>query len=181
MLGFIIFALIIGVIWLEIMVFAMVGDAIGVLLTIVGIFVTAAIGIRLFRLSGRATMARMAESVQAGKPPILDVADGMAIMLAAGLLLIPGYATDALGLALFIPGLRVAILIGLYGALKPLFPPFKNAAAFKFHQSGFSPGFSGGFADRQSQNTDSQNRHQLDDDDPSSTIIEGDYERKDKD
>ena len=69
MLGLITFALFIGVIWLEIIVFGLVGDAIGVLLTIIGVFVTAAIGIRLFRASGRATMARMQESVKAGRPP----------------------------------------------------------------------------------------------------------------
>ena len=66
--GLITFALFIGVIWLKIVVFGIVGDAIGVLLTIIGVFVTAAIGIRLFRASGRATMARMQESVKAGRP-----------------------------------------------------------------------------------------------------------------
>ena len=194
MLGLITFALIIGLIWLEVVVFALVGDAIGVFLTILGVFVTAAIGIRLFRASGQATMARMAETVRAGRPPVFDVADGMAIMLAAGLLLIPGYTTDALGLILFIPGLRLAIIFGLYGLMKPLFGQLKNRSRFQFSQSngfganGFGAGgFKGGFGQNPNQNPNqdqSENPFQHNtrlEDDPSSTIIEGDYERKDKD
>ena len=183
MLGLITFALFIGVIWLEIIVFGLVGDAIGVLLTIIGVFVTAAIGIRLFRVSGRATMARMQESVKAGRSPVLDVADGMAILFAAFLLLIPGYATDALGLILFIPGLRPILILGLYFLLKSLVQKMYSRSSFQFNQSGFSKGFSGGFSSTsQPSGADphfNDQRH-LHDDDPSATIIEGDYERKDK-
>ncbi len=183
MLGLITFALFIGVIWLEIIVFGLVGDAIGVLLTIIGVFVTAAIGIRLFRASGRATMARMQESVKAGRPPVLDVADGMAILFAAFLLLIPGYATDALGLILFIPGLRPVLILGLYFLLKPLVQKMYSRSSFQFNQSGFSSGFQGGFKSADQPHHPDPNfndqRH-LHDDDPSATIIEGDYERKDK-
>ena len=183
MLGLITFALFIGVIWLEIIVFGLVGDAIGVLLTIIGVFVTAAIGIRLLRASGRATMARMQESVKAGRPPVLDVADGMAILFAAFLLLIPGYATDALGLILFIPGLRPVLILGLYFLLKPLVQKMYSKSSFQFNKSGFSSGFQGGFQSAdQPHHPDphfNDQRH-LHDDDPSATIIEGDYERKDK-
>ena len=183
MLGLITFALFIGVIWLEIIVFGLVGDAIGVLLTIIGVFVTAAIGIRLLRASGRATMARMQESVKAGRPPVLDVADGMAILFAAFLLLIPGYATDALGLILFIPGLRPVLILGLYFLLKPLVQKMYSRSSFQFNQSGFSNEFQGGFQSAdQPHHPDphfNDQRH-LHGDDPSATIIEGDYERKDK-
>ena len=188
MLGLITFALFIGVIWLEIIVFGLVGDAIGVLLTIIGVFVTAAIGIRLFRASGRATMARMQESVKAGRPPVLDVADGMAILFAAFLLLIPGYATDALGLILFIPGLRPVLILGLYFLLKPLVQKMYSNSSFQFNQSGFTSGFQGGFqggfkSTDHPHHPDTQfdDQRHLHDDDPSATIIEGDYERKDKD
>lgn len=177
--GLITFALFIGVIWLEIVVFGIVGDAIGVLLTIIGVFVTAAIGIRLFRASGRATMARMQESVKAGRPPVLDVADGMAILLAAGLLLIPGYATDALGLILFIPGLRPVLILGLYFIIKPLVQKMAQRSSFQFNQSGFSSGFTSQDGSPHPDQT-SHDHHHLHDDDPSATIIEGDYERKDK-
>ena len=183
MLGLITFALFIGVIWLEIIVFGLVGDAIGVLLTILGVFVTAAIGIRLFRASGRATMVRMQESVKAGRPPVLDVADGMAILFAAFLLLIPGFATDALGLILFIPGLRPVLILGLYFLLKPLVQKMYSRSSFQFNQSGFSSGFQGGFksADHPPHpDSNFNDQRHLHDDDPSATIIEGDYERKDK-
>lgn len=179
MFGLITFALFIGVIWLEIIVFGLVGDAIGVLLTIIGVFVTAAIGIRLFRASGRATLARMQESVKAGRPPVLDVADGMAILFAAFLLLIPGYATDALGLILFIPGLRPVLIMGLYFLLKPLVQKMYSRSSFQFNQSGFTSGFKSTDHPHHPDPQFNDQRH-LHDDDPSATIIEGDYERKDK-
>lgn len=180
MFGFIIFALIIGLIWLEIIIFGLVGSAIGVLLTIIGVFVTAALGLNLFRRTGRATMARMAQTVQSGQTPIVEVADGIAIVLGAGLLLIPGYATDTLGFVLFVPGLRVAVILVLYAMLKPLAPKFSKGTNFKFYQhKAYQQGF-GGFNPDAQQNHPFQDQNQIDDD-PSSTIIEGDYERNDKD
>ena len=66
MFGLISLALVIGLIWLEIVVFGLVGHQIGIGLTIIGVFVTAAIGIRLFRTSGASTLQRMATSVSQG-------------------------------------------------------------------------------------------------------------------
>ena len=77
--------------------FGLIGSAVGALVTIVGIFITAAVGIRLFRHFGRGTMRRMAEASAAANPRDRS-RDGIAIMIAAGLLLIPGYVTDAIGL-----------------------------------------------------------------------------------
>jgi UPF0716 family protein affecting phage T7 exclusion len=184
-LGLIIFALMIGVIWLEITVFGIIGDEIGVLLTIIGVFVTAALGLRLLRSSGRATMQRMAQSVQAGRPPILDVADGVAILAGAGLLLIPGYATDAMGLILFIPGLRTILVVALYGLLRPFASRFSSRSSFQFYQSRFTDGFTQGqsqdnpFGDQPKTRRQNPNTHSIGDD-AANTIIEGDYKRQDK-
>ena len=57
MTGLIIFAAIVLLLWAEITVFGLIGGAVGVLATIVGVFITAAIGIRLFRHFGRALCA----------------------------------------------------------------------------------------------------------------------------
>jgi len=190
-LGFIIFALMIGVIWLEITVFGIIGHEIGVLLTIIGVFVTAGLGLRLLRSSGRATMQRMAQSVQAGRPPILDVADGVAILSGAGLLLIPGYATDALGLILFIPGLRTMLVIALYGLLRPFAARYSSRSSFQFYQNRFTEGFTRGGTQSEPFGEPSSSRHQkpnpsspnsrsIGDDDAANTIIEGDYKRQDK-
>jgi UPF0716 protein FxsA len=115
--GLIVLGIVILLLSAEIAVFALVGDAIGVLLTIIGVFVTAAIGIRLFRHLGQGTLRRMAEASEQGKAPVVEVADGIAIMIAAGLLLIPGYVTDAGGLIFFIPKLRVLLVVVVLGSL----------------------------------------------------------------
>lgn len=160
------FALFISLVWLEITVFGLVGGQIGVLLTIIGVFFTAAIGIRLLRISGRATMERIRDSIAQGRAPLLDVADGAAIMFAAGLLLIPGYATDALGIILFVPGLRTVIAIGLFYLLLKVMPKlsgFKTAGG-GFTQAGFT------------QTRTSATKTSANDAD---VTIEGDYKRKD--
>ena len=69
MTGLILFGAIVLLLWAEITVFGLIGSAVGALVTIVGIFITAAVGIRLFRHFGRGTMRRMAEASAAGKPP----------------------------------------------------------------------------------------------------------------
>lgn len=173
MFGLFAFAAVIGLIWLEIVVFGLIGHEIGVLLTIIGVFVTAAIGLRLFRISGRATMKRMAESVAQGRAPLLDVADGAAIMMAAFFLLIPGYATDALGIVLFIPGLRTALVIGLFGIFKAVMPKMPNFNYANFTQSDFSSARSNNHEDTSNLNNPSP------DGSPSDVTIEGDYKRED--
>ena len=173
MFGLFAFAAVIGLIWLEIVVFGLVGHEIGALLTIIGVFVTAAIGLRLFRISGRATMKRMAESVAQGRAPLLDVADGAAIMMAAFFLLIPGYATDALGLVLFIPGLRTALVIGLFAIFKAVMPKMPN-----FNYAGFAQ--SGSAKPHQHDPQQTTNINNPSSDGKAADItIEGDYKRED--
>lgn len=176
MFGLISFAALIGLIWLEVTVFGIVGHEIGAVLTIIGVFVTAAIGIRLFRISGRATLQRMASSVSQGRAPLLDVADGAAIMVAAGLLLIPGYATDALGIIMFIPGLRTAIIVVLFTLFRGIIPKSGRHAGFQFNMGGFPPNHS---QDQHSQYDQDSDLSSLDDG-ASNVTIEGEYKREDK-
>ena len=173
MFGLFAFAAVIGLIWLEIVVFGLIGHKIGVLLTIIGVFVTAAIGLRLFRISGRATMKRMAESVAQGRAPLLDVADGAAIMMAAFFLLIPGYATDALGIVLFIPGLRTMLVIGLFGIFKIVMPKMPNFKYAGFTQSRSAPPHSDDHGTTSNLNNPSPDTNASD------VTIEGDYKRED--
>lgn len=177
MTGLISLAAIIGLIWLEIVVFGLVGHEIGVGLTIIGVFVTAAIGIRLFRISGRSTLQRMSNAVAQGRAPLLEVADGAAIMMAAVLLLIPGYATDALGFILFIPGLRTGIMVMLLSLIQR-FAPSMNRRGFTFSMNNMGDAMHRNQDD--SPHHDPASPHHLHDgDDASNTTIEGDYKRHD--
>ena len=163
MRGILFFALIIGFIWIEVIFFGLVSSAIGVLPTIIGVFVTAAIGIRLFRRSSRAALERMTTSLKQGKSPAVDVADGVASVLGAGLLLIPGYFTDAIGFMLFVPVLRSLIVFGLL---------FLFWGLFSYAFSAYSKRFN------------AQNEHKYYDspspsENKSDDVIEGQYKRED--
>ena len=165
MTGLIIFAAIVLLLWAEITVFGLIGGAVGVLVTIVGVFITAAIGIRLFRHFGRGTMRRMAEANAAGKPPVTEVADGIAIMIAAALLLVPGYVTDAIGLIFFIPVLRIMIVVFVLGSLINRIP-----TSFQFTAA--SPG-------SRTYDQDPSHDPAVSEQDASKVTIEGEFERKD--
>lgn len=166
MTGLILFGAIVLLLWAEITVFGLIGSAVGALVTIVGIFITAAVGIRLFRHFGRGTMRRMAEASAAGKPPVTEVADGIAIMIAAGLLLIPGYVTDAIGLIFFIPVLRIMLVVFVLGSLISRIP----ARHFSFTAA--SPG-------SRTYDQDPSPDPAASEQDASKVTIEGEFERKD--
>ena len=96
-------------IWLEISAFVEIGGEIGGLLTLLGIFVTGAIGIWLLRSQGRAVMASLQKQVARGEAPLASVADSLSLLLGAVLMLIPGYVSDAIGLVMFVPGIRTLV------------------------------------------------------------------------
>ena len=73
------------------------------------ILVTAVVGAALVRRQGLATLARAQAEVDAGRPPVRELFDGVCILVAGALLLTPGFMTDALGLALLLPGFRVVL------------------------------------------------------------------------
>ncbi len=94
---------------LEISVFVLVGQRIGLLPTIAGVVATAISGAILLRIQGFAVLRRLQQASADGGLPVTALADGFFIFVAALLLLTPGFVTDTLGLLLFIPAVRNAI------------------------------------------------------------------------
>ena len=93
----------------EIAAFIVIGDAIGLWPTLLMILVTAVLGTILLRRQGLALFAQMRREMDAGRVPARELADA-AMLLAAGILLLtPGFVTDAIGFALFLPPVRAAI------------------------------------------------------------------------
>ena len=91
---------------IEIAVFLEVGAQIGVLNTILMIVVTAIIGTWLLRSQGIQTLQRAQESLNQNVFPAFEVFDGLCLLFAGGLLLTPGFVTDAVGFFLFVPQFR---------------------------------------------------------------------------
>ncbi|WP_019625031.1 FxsA family protein [Thioalkalivibrio sp. ALJT] len=95
-----------GLILLEIFGFAWVGDAVGALMTVALVIVSAAVGLLLFRLQGFYHWRRLQQSLARGEVPALGLVEGWLLMAAALLLVLPGFFTDAAGFVLLIPPLR---------------------------------------------------------------------------
>jgi UPF0716 protein FxsA len=94
---------------IEIALFIVVGQAIGVLPTILGIILTGAIGALVLRWQGLATLRDLQFRLQRGEMPARQMGDAMLIGLAGLLLLLPGYFTDLIGLLLLLPWTRELI------------------------------------------------------------------------
>ena len=92
--------------WIEISAFIFVSDMVGSLLTLLGVFLTAVIGITLLRKKGLSVLNRVRSDLANGHPPVMSIADSISLVVGGGLMLIPGYVTDGVGLLLFIPGFR---------------------------------------------------------------------------
>ncbi|NNU15596.1 FxsA family protein [Parvularcula sp. ZS-1/3] len=69
---------------------------------------TAALGTFLIKRQGLSTMNQLRADMAAGQPPVASVVDGAALLVAAPLLLTPGFVTDGIGFLLLVPPLRHA-------------------------------------------------------------------------
>jgi UPF0716 protein FxsA len=96
----------IGIPLIEIALFIQVGGAIGTAATIAIVIATAFLGAWMLRAQGISTAQRAQASLQRGEIPVEQAFDGMFLVFAGGLLLTPGFLTDAIGFSLFIPQVR---------------------------------------------------------------------------
>ena len=91
---------------LEIWLFLTVGSRIGLGSTLLLVLITALVGAFLVRGQGISVARRAASAVRAGRFPGVELAHGAMVLFGGALLLTPGFATDAVGLALMVPGVR---------------------------------------------------------------------------
>ena len=91
---------------LEIAVFILIGDRIGLWPTIALVVVTAVAGAALLRSQGLATVKQARACFERGEAPVQQVFDGVCLLFAGALLLTPGFLTDSIGLLLFAPPVR---------------------------------------------------------------------------
>ena len=103
------FGLFLAVPLIEVVLFIQVGGAIGALWTVLACLATAAAGAFLVRRQGLATMASARQAMDMGRLPALEAFDGICLVFAGALLLVPGFFTDTLGFLLLLPPLRHAL------------------------------------------------------------------------
>lgn len=104
--------LILFVLWpiLEIALFIQIGGEIGVAATILWVLLSAVLGVWVMRRQGAAAMADLQRAVEEFRDPGQPIAHGALIMLGGGLLVLPGFFTDAMGILLLIPPVRGLVL-----------------------------------------------------------------------
>lgn len=90
----------------EIACFILVGRRIGLLPTLSLVILSAVAGIVLMRIQGFGVLTRLRRSGQDGHAPGKELLDAAMILIAGILLLIPGFLSDIVGLALFLPPVR---------------------------------------------------------------------------
>lgn len=90
----------------EIAGFVLVGRQIGALATVGLVLLSGVVGMALLRHQGFGVMSRVRAELAAGRDPSAQLAHGVMILLAAFLLIVPGFLTDIAGLLLFIPPVR---------------------------------------------------------------------------
>ena len=95
--------------WIEFEAFIAIGNTVGGLVTFLGIFVTAFIGVALMKRQGTWVLKQWQSSISEGEMNTSTLASGASLVLGAVLMLLPGYVTDFIGLLCFIPVLRVLI------------------------------------------------------------------------
>jgi UPF0716 protein FxsA len=106
--------IIVGVPIVELMLLIEVGGRIGAIYTVGLVIVTAAIGVTLVRMQGYSAMARAQASLDENRLPVGEAVDGVFLLFAGGLLLFPGFITDAIGLLLLIPIVRRGLGLAIW-------------------------------------------------------------------
>ena len=102
--------LVLGIPLIEIYLFIKIGSQIGALNTVLLILITAVAGIWYVRYEGFNTLRSGISQLVKNEIPFYEIVSGAAIAFAALLLILPGFATDIIGILLVFPVTRKIIL-----------------------------------------------------------------------
>ncbi len=93
----------------ELAVIIQVGQAIGVPDTIALLFLISVVGAWLAKREGLGVLRRIQAALNAGRVPGAELVDGFLILLAAALMLTPGFLTDLVAILLLLPPVRAVV------------------------------------------------------------------------
>lgn len=95
-----------ALVFLEIAIFIMVGDAIGILWALLLFFGAGVLGVALVQHQGLGLLARLKSAMDRGLMPVDEMFDGACLMAAGMLFFLPGFLSDVIAFALLIPIIR---------------------------------------------------------------------------
>ena len=93
----------------ELAVLVQVAGEVGVFNTIGLLILVSLVGVWLAKQAGLGVIARMRRAQADGEVPSRELMDGALILLAAMLLVLPGFVSDAVGILLLIPPIRIGV------------------------------------------------------------------------
>ena len=102
--------LLIGIPLIEIYLFIKIGSQIGAFNTVLLIITTAIVGVAYARYEGFNTLKSGIRQIVKNELPVYEIISGATLAFAAFLLILPGFATDAIGILLIIPLTRKIFL-----------------------------------------------------------------------
>ncbi len=102
--------LVIGIPLIEIYLFIKIGSQIGAFNTVLLILTTAVVGIAYARFEGFNTLKSGIAQLVKNEIPVYEIISGATLAFAAFLLILPGFATDFIGILLVIPFSRKILL-----------------------------------------------------------------------
>ena len=108
-MGLALFLLFIVLPLIELAVIIQVGSLIGVLPTFAIMVLSALIGSWLCKREGLGVLRRINASLDAGRVPTTELADGALIVLAGCMMITPGFVTDLAGILLLLPPVRALV------------------------------------------------------------------------
>ncbi|WP_053148074.1 FxsA family protein [Pseudomonas sp. P97.38] len=91
---------------LELFVFVKVSGAVGFFPALLLVILGSMLGVFVLRIAGLATALRARESLNRGELPAQTMLEGLMLALGGGLLILPGFISDVLGLVLLLPFTR---------------------------------------------------------------------------
>lgn len=94
---------------LELYILMSVASYIGAFNTLIVVIVTGFLGAWLARMEGWNTLARLQDAVREGRLPADELLDGVLVIVAAVVLITPGFLTDVAGLLLLFPLSRAPV------------------------------------------------------------------------
>ena len=102
--------LVIGIPLIEIYLFIKIGSQIGAFNTVLLILTTAVVGVAYARFEGFNTLKSGIAQLLKNEMPVYEIISGATLAFAAFLLILPGFATDFIGILLVIPLSRKILL-----------------------------------------------------------------------
>ncbi|MEG3637928.1 FxsA family protein [Magnetococcus sp. PR-3] len=125
---------------LEIYVIAWVGDEIGGWVTFASIIGTAVVGIALVKHEGIKTLIKLQKRADQGEVPAAQLVDGVLLLFAGLMLLLPGFVSDAVGFLLALPFTRIPLRVSMAGVVLSMAAKSKGWKQANHPQSGVVEG-----------------------------------------